>query len=161
MTEGATTGSAANAHMQPAAQSEPPAERPATRRSGVSRTIVNFWLDATLMAAFVALCWISAVLQFVFPAGVDADAYRIWGGSPLDWRNAQFVVLCILALGIILHVMLHWSWVMGVITTRMLGRRPSRDNGTHTLIGVGLLLVILHLLALGCLAAWMSLVRAA
>ena len=67
------------------------------------------------------------------------------------------LVLCVLAMGIVLHVMLHWSWIMGVITTRLLGRKAARDTGAHTLIGVGLLLVILHVLALGCLAAWMSL----
>ena len=137
--------------------SETTEERPAARRGGMSKTIIHFWLDATLMVTFVVLCWISAVLQFVFPAGAGADRYRIWGGSPLAWQNAQFIVLCVLAAGIVLHVMLHWSWIMGVITTRMLGHKAARDTGAHTLIGVGFLLVVLHVLALGCLAAWMSL----
>lgn len=134
-----------------------PAPSSTQRRGGVSKTIVNFWLDATLLATFVALCWISAVLQLVFPVGAAPDAHQIWGANAGDWQNAQFFVLCALAGGIMLHVMLHWSWIMGVIETRFLGRKGSRDNGSHTLIGVGLLLAILHLLALGCVAAQMSL----
>lgn len=125
-------------------------------RAGVSRTIVNFWLDASLLVTFLVLCWLSAVLQFVFPVGADATTSQIWAADVLDWRNAQFVVLCVLAAGILLHVMLHWSWIIGVITTRFLHRKAVRDNGSHTLIGVGLLLVIFHVLALACLAASMS-----
>jgi len=127
------------------------------RRGGVSKTIVNFWLDATLLFTFVVLCWISAVLQFVFPVGAAPEAHQIWGANAVDWQSAQFLVLCVFSGGIILHVMLHWSWIMGVIETRFLGRKGSRDNGSHTLIGVGLLLAILHLLAFGCVAAQMSL----
>lgn len=122
-----------------------------------SRTIINFWLDVLLLATFVTLCWVSAVLQFVFPADAEPDACHIWGAGLLDWRNAQFVVLCVLAAGIVLHIMLHWSWIMGVVTTRFLHRKAGPDTGAHTLIGVGLLLAILHLLAIGCIAAWMSL----
>jgi hypothetical protein len=125
----------------------------------MSRTIINFWLDCVLLLTFVGLCWVSAVLQFVFPVSAAQRAYRIWGGTQVDWQNAQFIVLSVLAFAVVLHVMLHWSWIMGVITTRLLGRKATRDNGSHTLIGVGLLLAILHVLALGCLAAWMSLER--
>jgi hypothetical protein len=130
------------------------------RRSGtgVSRTVINFWLDTALLVTFLALCWTSAVLQFVFPVGATADGCQIWGAGVLDWQNAQFTLLCVLASGITLHIMLHWSWIMGVVATRFLGRKPVRDSGAYTLIGVGLLLAILHLLALGCLAARMGLI---
>lgn len=134
-----------------------PSARAAQRRPGVSRTIVNFWLDASLLVTFLGHCWVSAVLQFVFPVGATLKSHRVFGASILDWQNVQFGSLCVLSAGILLHVMLHWSWIMGVITTRFLRRKPVRDNGSQTLIGVGLLISILHLLAGGCLAAWMSL----
>jgi len=120
----------------------------------MSKTIVNFWLDCALAVTFVLLCWVSAVLQLLFPAGVASAEWTLWGGTVVDWRNIQFYVLCTLALGVILHVMLHWSWVCGVVVTRLLGRKVGRDNGSQTLWGVGTLVVILHLLAGGLLAAW-------
>jgi hypothetical protein len=46
--------------------------------------------------------------------------------------------------------MLHWSWVCGVVITKIL-RRPAReaklDDGVQTLWGVGVLIVVLNLLA--------------
>lgn len=125
----------------------------------MSKTVVNFWLDCTLAVTFVLLCWVSAVLQFLFPAGVDTAEWALWGGTASDWRNIQFGVLCTLGLGIVLHVMLHWSWVCGVVATKLLGRKAARDDASHTLWGVATLLVVLHLLAGGVIAAWACLQR--
>lgn len=127
--------------------------------STMSRTVVNFWLDCVLAVTFVLLCWVSAVLQFLFPAGVDAAGWTLWGGTADDWRNIQFGVLCTLGLGIVLHVMLHWSWVCGVVATKLLGRKSAKDDASQTLWGVGTLVVVLHLLAGGLIAAWACLQR--
>ena len=129
------------------------------RGGGLPKTIINFWLDCALLVTFLLLCWISAVLQFLFPTGQATLDWTLWGANVAEWRNAQFYTLCVFALGIVLHVMLHWSWIMGVITTRLLGRKATQDNGSHTLLGVGLLLVSLHILGIGLLWAWMSLDR--
>ena len=58
---------------------------------------------------------------------------------------------------VLIHVMLHWSWVCGVLSTRILARRtvpggpPATkrkiDEGVQTLYGVALLMIVLHLLA--------------
>jgi hypothetical protein len=130
--------------------------RPSQR---LSRTIINFWLDCALLITFLLLAFVSAVLQFLFPAGAAADEWTLWGGNVIAWRNFQFVMLCTLALGVLLHLMLHWSWVCGVISKRLLKRAPIRDDGSQTLFGVGVLLVVLHILGIGLLAAWASIER--
>lgn len=136
-------------------------QRPAPPRksptSGWSKTVVNFWLDCLLLVMFLLLVWVSAVLRFLFPVGPAEQEWQLWGGDVEVWRGFQFAVLCLFALGIVLHVMLHWSWVCGVVARNLLGRPPSRDDGTQTLIGVGVLLGILHLLAAALLVAWFSL----
>jgi hypothetical protein len=130
-------------------------ERSGKRESfrGWSKTIVNFWLDAMLLMVFLVLTWISAVLQFVFPAGGAADSWILWNGTVEHWRGLQFAVLCLFALGIVLHVMLHWSWVCGVVSTRLLGRKAMRDDGSQTLIGVGVLVALLLVLTIGLVMA--------
>ncbi|MEZ5941957.1 MAG: DUF4405 domain-containing protein [Planctomycetaceae bacterium] len=120
---------------------------------GLSKTIVNFWLDVLLLINFVFLVWTSAVLQYVFPAGIEAAGYSIWGLDVVGWENVQFNALAILTAGITLHVMLHWSWVCGVINRQILGRTVVKKDGTDTLIGVGLIAVLLHILAIGVLLA--------
>ena len=128
-------------------------DRESSRRRGsrLSKTIVDFWLECALLVTFLLLCWISAVVQFLFPSGRTTIEWTLWGANVGEWRNAQFYTLCVLAFGILLHVMLHWSWIMGVVTTRFLGRKTTQDNGSHTLPGVGLLFFLLHMLAIGLL----------
>lgn len=131
-------------------------ERSATEKrtgSRVSKTIVNLCLDVTLLALFVVFAWISAVLRFAFPALPDASGWTLWGYDVVDWRDAQFNVLCLFGAAIVLHVMLHWSWVTGVINQRVFKRQVIPANGVDTLIGVGLLALILHLLGAGLLIA--------
>lgn len=139
------------------ADTPPSPARP--RKVGMTRTLVNFWLDTFLLMAFVVLGWVSAVLQFVFPARTDATGWTLWGGDVVAWRNLQFGVLSVLATGIVLHVMLHWSWVCGVLNKQLLKRKAIREDGSDTLVGVALIAVVLHILAIGVLLASWSIKR--
>jgi hypothetical protein len=130
---------------------------PRKSSSGWSKTVVNFWVDCLLLVLFLLLVWVSAVLRFLFPAGPAEQEWELWGGDVEFWRGLQFGLLCLLALGIVLHVMLHWSWVCGVVARNLLGRSPSKNDGTQTLVGVGVLLGILHVLAAALIIAWISL----
>lgn len=119
--------------------------------SGISRTTINFWLDTWLLVNFLALVWISFLLRFIFPRGTTASGWSLWGYGYDDWSNAQFATLAVLMLGILVHVMLHWTWVCGVITSRMhrADGKPVRwDDGVRTLVGVGLIVVLLNVLGL-------------
>lgn len=111
--------------------------------SRVSRTLINFWLDAFLLLVF-SLHSISAVIvQFVFPPGVAAKGWTLWSMNFGQWCSVQFFFLSVLAFGILVHVMLHWSWVCGVIARKFLHQRELPDDGIRTVYGVGLLIVLL------------------
>lgn len=137
----------------------PEPQRQGKRSRGLTRTVVNFWLDMLLLVVFLVLCWISAILRFVFPAGANATGWQLWGGSVVAWQDLQFGVLCVFAGAIVLHVMLHWSWVCGVINKQICRRSIIAGDGTDTLVGVAVMAAILHLLAIGVLAAWWAIER--
>ncbi len=122
----------------------------------MSKTLLNFWVDVSLLVLFLTLLWVSVVLYFLFPPGPANESLTLWGGSVEHWRGFQFGVICLLAVDILLHVMLHWSWVCSVVSKHLLGRKPTRDDGTQTLIGVGALIAIIHILAAALLAAWLG-----
>ena len=127
----------------------------------MTKTDVNFWLDALLLALFSVVCWASTVLRFVFPAGPSAAGWTIWGLDYDDWAGIQFGALCVFAGAVLVHVMLHWSWVCGVVASKRRRRKgtatPSgRDDAARTLWGVGLLLVVLHAIGAGVAAAALS-----
>jgi hypothetical protein len=121
--------------------------------STASRTLFNFWLDALMLCVFVLLVWTSTVVRFVFPPAITADNWRLWGRSLDEWMGFQFGLLCTMTLLVVLHLMLHWSWICGVIAARWLprhdGKKRALDDGTRTLWGVGLLILLLNLMGVG------------
>jgi hypothetical protein len=123
----------------------------ARRGPRVSKTMVNFIVDTMLLVLVVSLLFTAAVLRFVFPAPSTSAGWMLWGRGYDAWANFQFVVVSIVGLAILLHVMLHWSWVCGVIVTKLLGRSGTKntlDEGQQTLWGVGMLIVVVNLLGL-------------
>jgi len=114
-----------------------------TRRVVWSWSWINLLLDAALLVAFTALAFAAVVVRFVFPPGPAAGGWTLWGLDYDAWGGIQFGLLAVLAGGILVHVMLHWSWVCNVIASRMAGRGARVDDGLQTIYGVGLLIGLL------------------
>lgn len=112
-------------------------------RSGIPKTLINFWLDAVLMLAFVALSIVSVITQFVFPPGVNAKGWMLWGMNLNQWNGLQFATLAVLGFGIVVHVMLHWTWVCSVVAKKLMKEKEIPDAGLQTVYGVGLLIGLL------------------
>ncbi|RIK83646.1 MAG: hypothetical protein DCC68_03345 [Planctomycetota bacterium] len=123
----------------------------------MTRTAVNFLLDTLLLLFFSSLVWVAATLQFVFPPGPEADGWRLWGCGYAEWANVQFALIAILLAGVVLHVMLHWTWVCGVVASRYGREKKGKvDDGVRTLYGVGLLIAILHVIGIALTAATLT-----
>lgn len=131
---------------------------PAVRGSCWSRynTIINFWLDVVLLILFLLQAWMFAVLHVVFPRGAGPD-WKVWGATPLDWSETLFQLFCLFSIAIVLHVMFHWTWICGIVVTRVLRVKAGKDDGSYTLVGVGLIVFLVHLLAVGILTAKVAL----
>jgi hypothetical protein len=115
------------------------------------KTLINFWLDVALAVLFLVVAWLLAVVVIVFPP--NAAGWTLWGATVTQWLDRLLAVFCLFAAGIVLHVMLHWTWICGTVATRLMGRKAGKDDGSQTLIGVGLLIVLLHLFGAAVLAA--------
>jgi hypothetical protein len=123
----------------------------------MSRTLVNFLLDTVLLVAFVLLVWCSVVVRFVFPPGPSATGWKLWGYDFDQWAGLQFSLVGALFVGILVHVMLHWSWVCGVLASRLSSDRKGRvDEGLQTIYGVALLIAVLATIGVGVGAAVLS-----
>jgi hypothetical protein len=123
----------------------------------MSRTLVNFLLDTVLLVAFVLLVWCSVVVRFVFPPGPSATGWKLWGYDFDQWAGLQFSLVGALFVGILVHVMLHWSWVCGVLASRLSRDRKGRvDEGLQTIYGVALLIAVLATIGVGVGAAVLS-----
>jgi len=126
----------------------------------MSRTNINVVLDSLLLGAFTVLIWSSIIVRFVFPPGPDARGWFLWGLAYDHWETIQFGMVAVLALGILIHVMLHWSWVCGVIATKLARDKKAKiDEGSQTLYGVALLIVIFNILGLATAVAALTIHR--
>ncbi|MCK6484815.1 MAG: DUF4405 domain-containing protein [Phycisphaerae bacterium] len=115
----------------------------------MSRSGVNFLLDCFLLFNFLALLVTSAVLKFIFPTAAASPGWTLWGLDFESWRLIQIGVLALMTLTVLLHLILHWTWVCGFITSRIskrVGRRLTTNEATRTLYGVGTLILILTVL---------------
>jgi len=118
----------------------------------VSRQAVNFILDAAMLLVFTALLASASILQFVFPAATRADGCSLWGLTFEGWLRVQTVCLAVLMFGVLLHLILHWTWACGFVASRMskwTGKKVGTNEATRTLYGVCTLIGVLT--ALGAL----------
>jgi hypothetical protein len=119
----------------------------------VSMSVINFWIDATILGVLVLLGWEAAVLKFLFPAPTMAAGWSLWGLDYNQWDDIRFATLCAFALAILIHVMMHWNWVCSVLAAQILKTRDRPDEGKQTIYGVGTLIVLLHLIGIGVIIA--------
>lgn len=142
----------------PDSRQRPPDRGVTARRAarGWSWNDVNVILDACLLVVFAALCGAAAIVRFVFPPGPVAGGWRLWGLDYDAWGGILFGLLALLAGGVLVHVMLHWSWVCNVLASRFLGAKSRVDEGLQTIYGVGLLIGLLLVVGAVVAAAKLS-----
>ena len=126
-------------------------------KSNISKTTINFWLDVLLLLLFLLAFWTALVIRFLFPPGPEAAGWTLWSWNYTQWSDFQFGVMIVFALAVLLHVMLHWPWVCGVVATRVFGRKHlPKDDGSFTLWGVGLIIAIVNVVGGAFAAAALS-----
>jgi hypothetical protein len=123
------------------------------------RTLLNFLLDAALLLLFLCLGGVSAIIYFIFPPGPESNGWILWGADYRGWCDCQFGVLSVFAIGVLLHVMLHWDWVCTVSCKFASGKALGQDDGSRTLYGVALLILLLTLLGAAMVAAGLTIHR--
>ncbi len=125
----------------------------------MSRAIINFLLDGFLFLLIVLLMWLTAVLKFIFPVASQAHGWRLWGLDFDAWHRIHTMVFGVFLLAVLLHLILHWTWVCGFVAARVgkwRGRPVSTNEATRTLYGVATLALVLGLLGIALVAAQFS-----
>ncbi|MCX7419945.1 MAG: hypothetical protein NT013_10455 [Planctomycetia bacterium] len=125
----------------------------------MSKSIINLVLDALLLVAAVFLLWVSVVMRMVFPAPTKADGWVLWGLSFDRWHDVQFTTLCVVALLALEHLVLHWSWVCGIISTKILRMKNRPDEANQAVYGVATFIALLLTQLAGLVAATLAVKR--
>ena len=104
---------------------------------GISRTLLNFWIDATLLFSALSMTWVSVMLMVVFPIPTRSEGMKLLGMDFNQWRQVQFGLLMLSSLLALEHLVLHWKWVCGVIMTKILKVKNKPDEAILAVYGVG------------------------
>jgi len=114
----------------------------------MTRSAINYLVDLATFALFLFMVASGLILAFILPPGSrggrGAGERALWSLTRHDWGDIHFWVALGLIGLLILHVVLHWSWVC-TLTHRMLtGRnlRATTPRRTQHLVGVAFLAAI-------------------
>jgi hypothetical protein len=103
----------------------------------MKRSNLNFLIDAVAMAGFVVLTTTGVLMRYLLPPGSGRYS-TIWGLDRHDWGGVHFWISIGLFSVLTLHLILHWRWIVNIVT-----RRPGQGSGLRAGLGVvGLLAVI-------------------
>lgn len=138
---------------QPATSEE---QTPKPKSQKVSKSIINFVLDAALLIAAVFLLWVSVMMRMVFPIPTNADGWELWGLTYNRWQDVQFSALSVVALLALEHLVLHWNWVCGIIATKIVRVKKRPDEANQAVYGVATFITLLLTMLAGLAAAMLA-----
>jgi hypothetical protein len=95
-------------------------------------------------------------LVLVFPRATEADGWLLWGLSFDQWRNLQTAFLVIIALLALEHLVLHWTWVCGVVNTKILKLKNKPSDAVNYMYGIGFFYGMVILMAIGVIIAMLT-----
>jgi uncharacterized membrane protein len=114
----------------------------------MNRTIANIIID--IIAAFLFLGMIATgyLLRFPLPPGSN-HTLSLWGYTRHQWGDVHFWISLGLLLVLLVHLVLHWNWIVTVI-----GKRCHLVKTAHpSLVRSGILTTIIFTLTI-TLFAW-------
>jgi hypothetical protein len=121
--------------------------------------MLNFLIDCLMALVFLSVLATAAVLWTVFPKATAAGEWRIWGWSYDAWAMLHFVLLSTFAVIVLIHLVLHWTWVCGFISARLVKRfgvNMRIGESAKTLYGVATLIGAITLIGAVILAAQLA-----
>lgn len=116
------------------------------------RSTLNVLVDVVTLLAIFVMVATGLVIRFVLPPGTGGGhgegGLALWGYGRHDWGDVHFWTSVVLAVLLVVHVALHWSWVC-VTTHRMLGGTETAQPAARrcNACGIGFLAAVVLVFA--------------
>ena len=103
----------------------------------MKRTNLNFIIDVIAFIGFVMLTTTGVLMRYILPPGSGRYS-TIWSFDRHQWGDLHFWISVVFFSVLALHLVLHWRWIVCVVTGR-----PHEGSGFRLGLGiVGLTTVI-------------------
>lgn len=103
-----------------------------------NRTVVNIIIDLIATVLFLGMLATGYLLRFPLPPGSN-KSHVLWGLSRHEWGDIHFWISVGLILVLVVHLALHWNWVVTVIGKRcglVKSPQPSLVRAAVWVVGV-------------------------
>lgn len=105
----------------------------------MKRSHVNFIVDTVGLTALVLLTTTGWIMRFILPPG-SGSARVIWNMDRHQWGYVHTWLAAIFFLAMVVHLVLHWDWVVRVVRGDEGERRPAR--GIIAVVALALVLLV-------------------
>ena len=103
----------------------------------MKRVNLNFVVDVVAFAGFVLLTTTGVLMRYILPPG-SGHYSTIWDLDRHEWGGIHFWVSVLFFSILAFHLILHWRWIVSVVTGR-----PREGSGFRAGLGVvGLVTVV-------------------
>jgi hypothetical protein len=113
----------------------------------VSRAVINFTFDCFAFLVLLTVLWTRMLTFVIVPApAVGKPPVVLWGWTHAHWDFLNFLLTMFFALVVLVHLILHWTWVAQFVHqryNRLTGSRAPLHSGTQTVYGVGFMIAVL------------------
>jgi hypothetical protein len=100
----------------------------AGRRPAMPRTLLNLLVDLGVALILFGMLLTGYVIKFPLPPGTNKE-WMLWGMTRHQWGEIHFWISTVLLVLIVVHVCLHWTWIVTVVRQR-LGLPKTTQNAT-------------------------------
>lgn len=114
----------------------------------MQRSSLNLLIDLVAATLFLGMAATGYIMWFPLPPGTNKEL-SLWGLVRHQWGEVHFWIALALLATLLLHVCLHWNWLVTVIGQRIRAAKASHAD----LIRVGVLTALAFAVAFG-LFAW-------
>jgi len=119
------------------------------------RTMVNLVIDVVSFVVMCAMIATGLVIRFILPPGTGGrhahglgggQIMNLWGMGRHDWGDIHYWLAVVLGILMLIHVVLHWTWICGVIRRIFVandGASVKPSTRILNLYGLGFLAILL------------------
>ena len=100
----------------------------------MKRSTLNLIIDAAALAGFVLLTTTGLLLHYILPHG-SGNYLTIWALNRHEWASIHFWISVVFLILLAIHVVLHWSWIINIITRRY-------REGSSLRVGIGIVAIL-------------------
>lgn len=99
----------------------------------MKRTALNLLIDALAALCFLGMGATGFILRFPLPPGTN-KSLALWGMSRHEWGGVHYWISLGLLAILLIHVALHWQWIVTVIARQL--HRAVNSQSRHVRSGV-------------------------